>query len=521
MVLIAVHVVVLALCFLISWPLRPSADGSAATAFAVDDEEPWQGHSERPRGSNSKHVNSSDCEAWPICFVTSNQPQQHGVTGEQVLGALFEGCMSANNSTRAVILSLQDLQLEALPDVVKVGSLAFTLERKHVYGPNIGTGHLCLSRLADGGAIGSVLGALVVLLAVLNLKNLSGKGVFPITVKVVAAFAGAALMGIVGHLISESLGMNCGGLALTVYTRDMSDGSTILLPEEPGTRGVVVPAGLLSATNYKGTVVALLNFKGRSLLIASTHAHEGVRGKHHGSSCSREGDATGGKEHEHQRVREFRAALKSISSLRQDAELLNSGDPPAVMWGGDFNPRSVHPDSGCPIWPPEVAGVKDGHKQQTDANASLSLLSQGREFIGEDPDITNFTLATFRTEVRDEDLQEVPGLLCPTYKKISAPSSADTKSIEDHFQCFEEGHGWMHYKPSHPPSWTDRIFVSRLAITSDKDSRKSEKIADVSAPPAWLRCGPARRIAHDSDHDAVFVLCTIAPSSDTQQSCTS
>merc|ERR1711971_792016 len=85
---------------------------------------------------------------------------------------------------------------------------------------------------------------------------------------------------------------------------------------------------------------------------------------------------------------------------------------------------------------------------------------------------------------------------CPTYKKQKLKpnkrqAEADNEEINQQFSC-SENNEVMHYKASHPPSWTDRIFHN--ADSTD-----------------WLGCSQLHRITRDSDHDAVFLTCSVQP----------
>jgi len=103
--------------------------------------------------------------------------------------------------------------------------------------------------------------------------------------------------------------------------------------------------------------------------------------------------------------------------------------------------------------------------------------------LGESPD-TPGAVATFTSELAGTGLAEVGGEVeCPTYKK--------QKASADGFSCRDGASGEeMFYKPSHPPSWTDRLFSS-------------------AETTKWLECGPLQRVAHQSDHDAVLTTCLV------------
>jgi len=289
------------------------------------------------------------------------------------------------------------------------------------------------------------------------------------SVKTLTTVVGAAVGAGAAHFASSAVGANCGGVGVVIYSLRKAridfdaKGQDVIRTASTGT----------TATTRKGTVAGRFTVNGRQLVIASTHGAEGVRAKKRGTACPEEV-----KEKElaleRKRVEDFQTGLQLINELRQSAAL-----EAAVLWGGDFNPRSVEPvgpRAGCPIWP---GGL--------DPDADLENLQQGRWVLG-----SSEKLVTFASLLAGEDIEEVAGLQCPTYKKEKQTQEEDSTGAETpkQFRCLEDG-TWMHYKVSHPPSWPDRIFQS------------------VGQP--WLKCGEVSRVAHISDHDALVSTCTVTP----------
>jgi len=228
----------------------------------------------------------------------------------------------------------------------------------------------------------------------------------------------------------------------------------------------------ITATTIKGSIAARFKLAGRPIVIASTHGTEGVRGKTKDETCS--GPVT---DAEKCRVKTFRKGGKLIKGLRNVSGV--PGDVAAV-WAGDFNGRSVWNDTGCPIWP-----------THNDSEADLALLRQGRDVLGWKGEGGYKTFADELKSMADTfnggfDLTEVEPLRCPTYKK----SEKATTSSGLQFQCKEDDQ-LFYYKPSHPPSWTDRIFTSTTQ--------------------QWFKCSKMHRVVHTTDHDSIFVTCTIEP----------
>lgn len=96
-------------------------------------------------------------------------------------------------------------------------------------------------------------------------------------------------------------------------------------------------------------------------MIASTHGTEGVRGKEGIDACLEDKKAYDPKRAgEAQRVKDFENGLGLIKRLcsKSSAE----EEEPAVLWGGDFNPRSVGMEdietAGCAILPQGETDLK-------------------------------------------------------------------------------------------------------------------------------------------------------------------
>jgi len=287
------------------------------------------------------------------------------------------------------------------------------------------------------------------------------------TVKALTTVVGAVGGAAAAHAASGALGASCGGVAVVVYSlRKVEVEFDSKDPQALRTMGTG-----LTATTRKGTVAVRIGMNGHSLVLASTHGTEGVRAKERSAQCPAGSDeAEGGLAEERRRVEDFRTALGLIGELR--------GGGAGVLWGGDFNPRTVEPSgprAGCPVWPRGAAfAVED-----------LARLESGRDILGSEAG----SLVTFSSLLEGSGLSEARGLRCPTYKKQKEKPSTDPDKAQ--FQCAEDGHT-MHYKASHPPSWTDRVFHS-AAVTP------------------WLQCGKLHRSVHVADHDGVLVTCRVQP----------
>lgn len=412
-----------------------------------------------------------------ICVVSTNAPFVH----EGSIPELMQGCLDANNQTSIVLLAMQDYGGEELPHYIKNfkgidASQRFKLRHTVALpGSEAGKGNFCYSRfaggLAAGAAAGGLLGFKVGLIAHL------GGPVIGFGVKTITTTVGAIAGGVAAQLASSQLGMNCGGVAVAVYslrkvTVDFrSSDPFVAAGEATGT----------TATTKKGSVAMRVGINGRQLVVASTHGAEGLRVKDEKVSCplseaslpEEQEKFQKGLKNERQRVADFKTGLRLINTLRNNSAAVQAtGDDnqawnAAVIWGGDFNPRSVEMDGparGCPMWPGDL------HK-----------LQQSRDVLGSDE---QGDLVTFSVLLENESLKEAADLVCPTYKK-AAPEKAN-------FSCTENGQTF-HYKASHPPSWTDRIFHS---------------------DESWLRCDSLKRVVHKEDHDAVLLTCVVSPGSD-------
>lgn len=181
---------------------------------------------------------------------------------------------------------------------------------------------------------------------------------------------------------------------------------------------------------------------------------------------------------ENNRVKDFEKGLGIINEL---CNKTNTDDKETgVLWGGDFNPRSVETNGqkiGCAMFP------------TGSFEADLASFQASRDILGsratDANDLVKFTDVLASTGL---DLREAEGLKCPTYKKGKQKVADEGAEHSQQFQCFEDG-SWMYYKVSHSPSWTDRIFHS-------------------SSKP-WLECENAHRVTHLSDHDAVLLTCVV------------
>lgn len=364
-------------------------------------------------------------------YVTSNAPDNHGKN----FAELFDACLQAEPETQAVVLSLQDFKNDISPrSVVASGDLyrkEFSLQSKILLDSDVGQKQFCKK--------------------VSFMKRM-----------------GASFVA-------------CGGVALMVYTYDdvsIEVGS----PERK--------YGSVTDTTRKGSVSAVLNFNGQRIVVASTHAEEGVRGKRKGT-CPKRPTAKD-LQPEEKRVQDFQEGLSAIMQLR--------GDGDAVLWGGDFNPRTQSPQNGCPIWPEPlpVASSTLGISKPSlaDVDSVLKALMPGRDIIGASPQQRG-TVTSFSAELSGTDIKELPGMKCPTYKKRAEPSPVFTgddiglreELPQDAVQCFDsEISDVMFYLDDKPMAWTDRIFAS-------------------STP--WLECNSVQRITHSHDHDAVLTACTV------------
>lgn len=426
-------------------------------------------------------ISAGACKESAICIASANKELDHDATFRE----LFEGCLQANPSTEVVALALQDFPGGEIPkyisDLPGLDDNRFKLRHQFMLTDKVGEGHFCYGKFAGGAwataVLGTVAGAKV---------GVWWKGVGAIPGAIVGFFGGA----IMGHFGSSALGANCGGVSLIVYSLkkvkvsfDVQDGNTFLTQAANDSDDLSDDAEEdQTATTMKGTVAALFGVNGRSLVFASTHGTEGVRGKSQGTACPLAPTANldalekevGLRALEQKRVRQFRRGLGRITALRQATDA-------GVLWAGDFNPRTADHATGCPLWP----------RRGEEATAGLDRLQGGRDILGEDPAAPG-SLATFSGELAGTGLAEIQGLSCPTYKKMKAKKAKEAVAKGDSaaiFSCLE-GSEEMFYKPSHPPSWPDRI------------------IGSVDVP--WLKCGDSHRVAHKSDHDAILVACVVS-----------
>eukprot|EP00929_Paragymnodinium_shiwhaense_P110241 TRINITY_DN7708_c0_g1_i1.p1 TRINITY_DN7708_c0_g1~~TRINITY_DN7708_c0_g1_i1.p1 ORF type:complete len:601 (+),score=168.96 TRINITY_DN7708_c0_g1_i1:95-1897(+) len=478
------------------------------------------------------------CDPVSICLVTANAADGHvdGTYWKKTFGdanaytPLVEKCqqqgqlLKEKKQPQVVVMSLQDYKGEDMPATIGEFQLKLTVKATQ----KTGKGHACASTMyGGGGATGALAGGGG---AVLGAKVGVGLGLFggPLGAAVggvvgagVGAIGGAVAGNKVGNEAAGEAGLSCGGVAVAVYAHPD-------VPVEfPGRGAVKIQEFTRTATTVKGAVVVKLIVKGQPVVVASTHGEEGIRSKSVGSQC-KAGEIN---EKEQQRVQDFNNTLKLIQVLRQ------GGDIPAI-WGGDFNPRTVIPSgpkAGCPYWP---------YLEQPDATPEVILrqLLDGREVLGADETGKLVTFNELAMEHGFKDMTE--NLKCPTYKKskqkkdkkdkkkggAAAQKKSEPIDLDDEeepvagqeqeddgdsevtkdkdgkelkqFACedvvlTETGlqPQMMFYKPSHPPSWTDRIFAT------DKGAG------------GVLHCSHAARIAHDEDHDAAVITCKLQPGS--------
>eukprot|EP00929_Paragymnodinium_shiwhaense_P076293 TRINITY_DN3919_c0_g1_i2.p1 TRINITY_DN3919_c0_g1~~TRINITY_DN3919_c0_g1_i2.p1 ORF type:complete len:570 (+),score=122.01 TRINITY_DN3919_c0_g1_i2:76-1785(+) len=206
--------------------------------------------------------------------------------------------------------------------------------------------------------------------------------------------------------------IDCGGVALAVYALNDVD---IL---HPSVDRISAKTFTKTATTVKGAVAAKLELNGQPIVLASTHGEEGVRGKKAGSHCSRGMSS----KHEEKRVDDFMTSLMMVRQLSEDTL--------PALWGGDFNPRTVHPSgskAGCPIWP-----YLDN--PQASPAEMLEALTAGRDILGAWHD---GTLVTFTELLSGTGMSELStSLICPTYKKgkkknTGEPADDDTEELDD------------------------------------------------------------------------------------------
>lgn len=434
------------------------------------------------RTENKEHSEGAkECKSETVCVISANQPTAHSAG----LPGLFEGCLRADPTTSVVALALQDFPGGEMPHYVKHlegldKSARFKLRHNLVLSGATGDGHFCYSHFAGGVlagvAAGAGLGFKVGLLA-----HIAGP-IIGFSVKALTTVSGAIVGGVAAHFASSAVGMNCGGVAVAVYSL-RKVGVDFGVDAEDVLRTLNVET---TATTKKGTVAARFTINGQQLVIVSTHGSEGVRGKKRKKGCDvADAEAI---EREQKRVNTFVQSLQMINELRH-SEVLEGGAA-GVVWAGDFNSRSVYPSgpyAGCPIWP---AG--------DDPAADLDSLKQGRSVLGSDD---SGRLVTFASVLEGQHLTEADNLVCPTYSKALKSDELDENGWKQ-FQCREnEQAPMMHYRPDKPPSWVDRIFHSE--------------------EHEWLQCGPLHRISHESDHDAVLLTCRVDAGSSCSESATS
>lgn len=436
-----------------------------------------------------------------ICMVSANQAQTH----DKDLGELFQHCLANAASTKIVAPALQDFYGK-LPKYATAGVVPalqgtgkkFKLRHVAMLGKEDGGGH-CIAHHA-GGALGfAASGAILGLIA-----GAANSGAIPgPTGTVVSVILGSTLGGIVGYLSNpgKPLPMRCGGVSLAVYSLGdievAADEEFVFSSQKEAPDAQDEHDGGATWTTRKGTVASRFIIFGKHFVFASTHATEGVRsgGKDPDAYCDIVVDTQAfkkGIKKERKRMEDFRGALRVISNLRT----LNKAtdESAAVLWGGDFNARSVDA-RGYPIFPrlARVPSVDEPHEdvEKMDSERELAKLREAKDFIGADPsgpDGWRTPLALFSKESAAGDLVEAEGLKCPTYRKEKQPTSEEAV-----FSCEEDGR-LLTYSPKRPPSWTDRIFHSRTG---------------PDTPIPWLQCGPTHRVLHDSDHDGVLVVCSV------------
>jgi len=409
------------------------------------------------------------CSERKVCVVSSNKPTEHDP--QQPFWKLVQRCVEEDKDTEIIVLALQDYYPDiAIPGYipenhqrdflqVKEGGKRFKLRHQLV---TEGTGHgrLCYHNFAGGMAAMAIAGA-----AVGAKAGFVFKGIGAIPGFIIGGLTGAVL----GKTATTKLGgPNCGGVALIVYSLkhvdvkfDLKDLKSwrATARDQSHIFGIDLHA---TASTKKGTVAAALNIDGRKVVVASTHATEGIRGKKKGT-CTKIDSAHIGDEM--QRVTDFRQGMNFIKELRE-----SGGSDLAAIWAGDFNQRSADPETGCAHFPTV--------SQEVDYRVELQVLQDSRDILG--------AFATFTAEMNGTGLREIHGLKCPTYKKD--PVDKEVPEGLDRFRCSEGGEE-MYYLNSHPPSWADRIF------------------ATTESP--WLHCGRVQRISHQTDHDAIFVVCTV------------
>lgn len=442
------------------------------------------GEEEASDASKPKHEPAAEtvkraCMFQKLCIATSNQPQSHNPESNKFQD-LFEACVRADPGVETVALALQDFSGLRVPmDVQVPGMVAgthFQFRHELRLDARSGAGHLCYSRMAGGGLVGALMGGALGALVVATAGHSLG-------LQLLGMGFGAVFGGFRGHDIASAIGVNCGCPAALLY--ELSADYT--QPETRKAETIRILKSGETATTRKGTVAMRLSINGREIVLASTHGVEGIRGKHQEAPCSGEAP-TGELQAERKRVQGFRDALDALDELR--ATNVSGGVrafEAAVLWGGDFNPRTADPQTGCPIWPERFLRGTNEKTLQT----ALENLTRGRDVLGEDPSRPN-VITSFSYELAERRYREVAAVKCPTYKKIPNFGEGDELAPEFEtkmFQC-DEGDKRLFYKSTHPPSWTDRIFTS-----SDR---------------RWLDCAGAQRVTHDRDHDALVVVCSIA-----------
>eukprot|EP00928_Gymnodinium_smaydae_P033524 TRINITY_DN23997_c0_g1_i1.p1 TRINITY_DN23997_c0_g1~~TRINITY_DN23997_c0_g1_i1.p1 ORF type:complete len:452 (+),score=52.61 TRINITY_DN23997_c0_g1_i1:63-1418(+) len=406
----------------------------------------------------------SSCLRQHLCVISANRATN------QEFDKLIGACLKDDPKTNIVALGLQDyrdsvhrLPVRVQPEVDGKNGSIFKLREYMFLANGTGAGEVCKGSLLSNKAAASAGAAQGALLGMVG----GPKG----------AALGGLFGGVAGYYggkrAKKAMKIGCGGVSILVYTlrhEELSLAVTGHVADVPERSDTTKAWNMSSATmtTLKGTVVMNLMVNDRSIIIASTHAPEGVRGKHRGKPRQNYEKMLA---LEHQRVMYFRRSLRVIQKVADNALETSSG----IIWAGDFNSRSVDPRTGMADF-----GDDDG-----DGDAYSRLL-RNRDYLGakpEDSEQTTFTQEIALSGLPLEETRFPDGEDCPTYNKAKRTTDKDGHV---QFMCKSQLHGDMYYRFDRPPSWVDRIFTNHEAVE-------------------WMKpAGGLKRISRDEDHDVVY-----------------
>lgn len=412
-----------------------------------------------PSCHTGREPNATECREQHLCFVSANAAKDYK--------SLFQSCLNSDPHTEIVVLALQDnrgssrdalppkfADLDSLPSdkrfKLRDQMTLVTSEQGHA----LGEGNFCYHKYMSATGLAAASAGTFGFLGLLG----GPKGAL------LGSILGGAGGYVVGAFGQHKLKIGCGGVVVAIYSFSKHDVSFDI--DDASSHKVFTSE--VSATTLKGTIALRIGVNGRHLIVASTHAKEGVRFKHRNNDAKNQRELAAMTKAEKKRTMDFRHGLEVIQSLRVGEAVIGK------IWGGDFNARSLHAIGfRAQIGKPDFG--------EGPAREALQRLMTGGGILGMKPDETDHPTVhtTFTEELHGSDFVPISFPMndpCPTYYKAHSHG-------EDQFVCESEIHGPQYYNFEKPPSWADRIFTHA---------------------PYWLKPSSLQRVPAKEDHDAVY-----------------